>query len=309
MTRKCLGCGIVLQKDDPLKIGYTPKIENDYCMRCFKIIHYNKKIEVTLPKSNKEILNKINEYNYFVLFLCDFLNIYEKVINTYKKITAPKILVITKSDLIPKNIIKEKLINNIKKIYSIDEDVILSSTNNKEELSKIANKIKTKKNILLAGYTNAGKSSLLMKLTGEVITISKKSNTTLDFFAKKYADVKVIDSPGFVPENFLDDYLPDKRINPRTYQLEEKYYLEFLGFEFSFSLDNYITIYMSNTISIEKRRKKDNTYREISIPANCDIIIKGVGFINSKIACELKTNIDENLIEIRESLVGGTKNE
>ena len=36
-NKKCLGCGVVLQNDNILNIGYTPSLENDYCMRCFKV--------------------------------------------------------------------------------------------------------------------------------------------------------------------------------------------------------------------------------------------------------------------------------
>ena len=41
MSKKCKGCGVLLQQDDKNAIGYTPKISGDYCQRCFRITHYD----------------------------------------------------------------------------------------------------------------------------------------------------------------------------------------------------------------------------------------------------------------------------
>ena len=111
MTKKCLGCGATLQDSDSRILGYTPKLSNDLCMRCFKLKHYGVLTNAGKTQDNMILLKKINKKKGFVIFLIDFLNIYEDIINIYKKITLPKILVITKSDLIPKNIKKHKLFN------------------------------------------------------------------------------------------------------------------------------------------------------------------------------------------------------
>ena len=55
MTKKCSGCGAILQSINQKDKGYIPpnKITNsNYCERCFQIIHYNKKIEVN---ENREV--------------------------------------------------------------------------------------------------------------------------------------------------------------------------------------------------------------------------------------------------------------
>ena len=39
--KRCRGCGAVLQTEDRTLPGYTPKAENDYCQRCFRLIHYD----------------------------------------------------------------------------------------------------------------------------------------------------------------------------------------------------------------------------------------------------------------------------
>ena len=37
---KCVGCGISMQDSNKNALGYTPNIDNKYCERCFKTIHY-----------------------------------------------------------------------------------------------------------------------------------------------------------------------------------------------------------------------------------------------------------------------------
>ena len=95
------------------------------------------------------------------MFLIDFLNLYDEVINTYKAINNKKILVITKSDLIPKNIKKDTLIKKIKTIYKIDEDIIITSSKTKENINVLKEIIIKNKNVLICGFTNSGKSSLI----------------------------------------------------------------------------------------------------------------------------------------------------
>lgn len=116
--KKCLGCGVVLQNTDKDALGYTPKLENDLCIRCYKLKHYGNLINSGKHQDNAKLLKEIDKKNGHVLFLIDFLNIYNDVMETYKKIKCSKTLVVTKSDLIPKNIKKEKLVK-ILKIYMI----------------------------------------------------------------------------------------------------------------------------------------------------------------------------------------------
>ena len=61
MIKKCLGCGIFLQDKDVNSLGYTPKIENDLCQRCFKLKHYGEKIDIEKKQNNNTIINKINK--------------------------------------------------------------------------------------------------------------------------------------------------------------------------------------------------------------------------------------------------------
>ena len=65
MSKKCIGCGAILQSDDKDKIGYIRKEkleDSNYCERCFKITNYGdfKKIDTT-GEEYIEIYKNINK--------------------------------------------------------------------------------------------------------------------------------------------------------------------------------------------------------------------------------------------------------
>ena len=83
MNKRCIGCGAVLQDTDKKALGYTPKLNNKYCMRCFR------------------------------------LTINKEIIDIYSKITTKKCILLTKVDLLPRNINLNNYVNNIKYVYKI----------------------------------------------------------------------------------------------------------------------------------------------------------------------------------------------
>lgn len=302
---KCMGCGAILQNTDKLKDGYTSKIDSKLCQRCFKIKNYGENIVNIKPINNEDIITKINKEKGFVIFLLDFLNIYEEVITTYKKIKLPKIIVLTKSDLIPKNILKNTLINNLKNIYHIKEDIIYTSSKNKDNINFIKDIIFQEKKVYFLGYTNSGKSSLINALANSDLTISKRSNTTLDFIKIKTNEGIIFDTPGFVPNNFLDNMLPKKMIRPIIYQLKNKYLLKINDYRISSRENNNLILYFTNDILISKRVKREELPKKIKVKENTDLIIKGLGFILIKKNTIISTDIPENLLEIRPTIIGG----
>lgn len=298
---KCVGCGIKLQEKDKNELGYTPNLNNELCERCFKLKNYNVLTNKGINIDNNKLINKINELNTCVLFLVDFINLDSEVIDAYKKIKSKKILIITKADIIPKNIKYQKLIQNIKNIYEIKEDLILTSSKTKLNIKTITKICLEEKNICLAGFTNAGKSSLINALVGSDITVSKKSNTTQDFIKLNVDGINIYDAPGFM-SNINRENIPRSIIRPITYQFPSKHYLLIQDIKLNILEDSNFTIYVGNEANIIRRKENENVECKIIVPKNSDVIIKGFCFINFKNTCMISLNTKD--YEIRPSIVG-----
>ena len=318
MTKRCIGCGAVLQNTDKNKNGYTPKLENKYCMRCFRLTNYNDLTETITEKDNEKIIATINKNNEYSFFLIDATNITREAVDIYQSIKTRKCLLLTKIDLLPNNITVNNYVNKFKKIYNIKEEVYFLSATKKVNVSrilKIMDNLNLKKAYIL-GCTNAGKSTLInAMLNNKTITTSRIPNTTLDFINLYIEDKILTDTPGFVTTTtpFITDKKYYKkidykeRIKPITYQtketaslvLEENYRLSNFGL-------NSVTTYFNNNILVKRDFKQNVDSLEIKIMANTDIVIKDLGFINIKKPCTLKISKNlENLIEFRPSLIGG----
>lgn len=298
---KCVGCGIKLQEKDKNELGYTPNLNNELCERCFKLKNYNILTNKGINIDNDKLINKINELNTCVLFLVDFINLDSEVIEAYKKIKSKKILIITKADIIPKNIKYQKLIQNIKNIYDIKEDLILTSSKTKLNIKTITKLCLEEKNICLAGFTNAGKSSLINALVGSDITVSKKSNTTQDFIKLNVDGINIYDAPGFM-SNINRENIPRSIIRPITYQFPSKHYLLIQDIKLNILENSNFTIYVGNEANIIRRKENENVECKIIVPKNSDVIIKGICFINFKNTCMISLNTKD--YEIRPSIVG-----
>lgn len=298
---KCVGCGIKLQEKDKNELGYTPNLNNELCERCFKLKNYNILTNKGINIDNDKLINKINELNTCVLFLVDFINLDSEVIDAYKKIKSKKILIITKADIIPKNIKYQKLIQNIKNIYDIKEDLILTSSKTKLNIKTITKICLEEKNICLAGFTNAGKSSLINALVGSDITVSKKPNTTQDFIKLNVDGINIYDAPGFM-SNINRENIPRSIIRPITYQFPSKHYLLIQDIKLNILEDSNFTIYVGNEANIIRRKENENVECKIIVPKNSDVIIKGFCFINFKNTCMISLNTKD--YEIRPSIVG-----
>ena len=298
---KCVGCGIKLQGKDKNELGYTPNLNNALCERCFKLKNYNILTNKGINIDNDKLINKINELNTCVLFLVDFINLDSEVIDAYKKIKSKKILIITKADIIPKNIKYQKLIQNIKNIYDIKEDLILTSSKTKLNIKTITKICLEEKNICLAGFTNAGKSSLINALVGSDITVSKKSNTTQDFIKLNVDGINIYDAPGFM-SNINRENIPRSIIRPITYQFPSKHYLLIQDIKLNILENANFTIYVGNEANIIRRKENENVECKIIVPKNSDVIIKGFCFINFKNTCMISLNTKD--YEIRPSIVG-----
>ena len=312
MIKTCPGCGSILQFDDPNKVGYSPKKDAKLCERCFKLKNYNEKKIIDLKYNNEDIINLLNSEAKSIIFVTDFLNLSNKVINIFKKINVRnKYLVINKIDYIPNSINKDKYISWIKDTYKINENIILVSAERGFNTRVINNLLDDNKDTYICGFTNSGKSTIIKKL-GELndkeipILTSLMPNTTLDVIKIKLGDNKYIyDTPGFINSFDFDENLyPKKFLKPVTLQTKGNDIISINNQIFiKTDKENSFTFYMSNEVDIKKVYDKElNLNNEITLGENNELVIDNYGFINIKNPCTIITNLDNNDIEVRSSM-------
>ena len=208
---------------------------------------------------------------------------------------------LTKSDIIPKNIKYQKLIKNIKDVYEIKEDIIICSSKTKLNMNIIKNICLLNKKVCMVGFTNAGKSSLINALTGSSITVSKRENTTQEIMKIEYLDTVIYDAPGFMSKINREN-IPKSIIKPITYQFPSKHYLMINDVKLNILEDTNFTIYVGSDAKIERRKEQENVSCNIIVESNSDVIIKGLMFINFKKTSVINLNTKD--YEIRASIVG-----
>ena len=311
MIKTCPGCGSELQYKDPKKIGYSPKKYAKLCERCFKLKNYNQREVIDLKYSNEDIIDLISNKDGAIFFITDFLNISNKVIETFKKINHHnKYLVINKIDYIPKSISLEKYSKYIKNTYKIKNDIILISAIKKISLNNLNNRIREFKNSYICGYTNSGKSTIIneiCKLNGKNgnILSSLMPNTTLDLIKIRLDEnIHIFDTPGFINEfKFIEDSFPKNYIKPVTIQTKENDIIK-LGDDILIKCDmnkNSFTFYVADLVKVSKvYNVNKNICNKLEIDDNSDLVIYGYGFINIKNKCNVFINTDN--YEIRKSM-------
>lgn len=316
MNKICFGCGAHLQFEDKSKIGYVPEEKyetSDYCQRCFRMKHYGDFEKSEKPKSIKSIINTVNKNAKFVVFLVDFINIYDDVIEIFKSIKKPKVLVVSKSDIIPESISFSQIKSYLRVVYKIKEDILF--TNNKSNLNTLSKVLYGKEEVYFLGLTNAGKSTLINHLmekeksNNKKLTTSYKENTTLDFVRIKVGNLTIIDSPGFVLNHYeLDKNTNiDNEIKPITYQNKTTCtYVVKDAFKIKIEGTTNAIFYFSKNVKLERLYNKEIIGTTFKVKGNRDIVISGLGFI--KLTGDAKITISEEVmkyINIRPSITGG----
>ena len=316
MSKICFGCGAHLQYSTPDKIGYVKEEkygEADYCERCYKMIHYGKYEKNREPKTIKEIVGTVNKNASYVVFLMDFIDVFDETINIFKSIKVPKVLAISKSDIIPKNVSFSQIRAYLRVTYGIKEEIVFTSS--KTNLNTFLKTIFGKKEIYFLGLTNSGKSTLINAILDKYesknrrIATSYKENTTMDFIRINLGDTVLIDSPGFVIENFEVDKNTNIStvISPITYQNKNAC---------TYDLGNILKIriegptsaifYFSSKVPITRLYNKEIIGMTFKVSGNSDIVICGLGFI--KVTKDVNITVPMDLmkyINIRPSITGG----
>ena len=300
MSKICYGCGSKLQYKDLDKEGYIPKDKYDeggYCQRCFKLIHYGINNASNTPKSIEQIISAVNGDDKFVIFLCDFLSLSDKVLDIFKKINKRKLLLISKSDIIPSGVNPVRVKEFISNYYDIDDDIKFISSYRNNGVEALINYLE-KNNIsesYVLGLSNSGKSTLINKIMELMdcdlkrITTSSKQNTTLDF-------IRIISI-----ENKLKDYL-----KPKAFQMKEGEVLKVDNMFIKFNKSTNVTLYVNNDLYVKKYYKDIEFNDEVKLDDNSDLVLLGVGFISFKKGSTIGlNNIAVKDIEIRDSIFGG----
>ena len=324
---KCLGCGSILNYDNPNILGYTSKKDSNYCERCFRIKNYGEYKSV-IKDNNEfiEILKEINNTDSLVILVTDIFNLPENFDVITNNINNPIMLVLTKRDILPKSLYEERLLNYIDNYKLNLLDKIIVSSNNNYNMDELINKIKqykTNNNVYVVGYTNAGKSTLINKLIYNysdnlpTITTSILPSTTLNSIEIKFDDsLTLIDTPGILEENSIDNFIdvkllkkitPKNTIKPITYQIKKRQYI-YIEDLLKLSLENNnVTIFMSNNLKIErlyKDRSMELETKKIEVFPNTDLVISGLGFIKFTKREVIEVNvIKDTKIYIRKSFI------
>ena len=115
MNKYCNGCGVKMQDDNILGLGFTTSLENDLCMRCFRVKNYSDYESVSSSVIDYEsIFNGISKSNDLVLYVVDILNLPNNLLEIRERLDNDCILVLNKRDLLPLSVKEEKIIEYLK---------------------------------------------------------------------------------------------------------------------------------------------------------------------------------------------------
>lgn len=247
---RCIGCGSVIQSENPKDPGYVPqsKVSNEdiVCRRCFRLKNYNEITPLSITKEDYfNIISEIGNSNSLIVKVIDIFDIEGSLIPQIAKLTNFNDLVIiaNKVDLLPKSVKESKLLHHLRKIIADNNlkplKIFLMSAKKNKNLDEIIEEIEELsdgRDIYVVGATNVGKSTfinaLLKSYAGtkeDIITVSSNAGTTLDLIKIPFGEHSIIDTPGLINENQITHYIstktlravtPKKEIKPKSFQLE-----------------------------------------------------------------------------------------
>ena len=323
MIKHCSGCGVKMQDDNILGIGFTTSLDNDMCMRCFRLKNYGDYESVSSNVIDYDsIFDGINSGNDLVLYVVDILNIPNNLREIREKLDNDCILVLNKRDLLPLSVKDEKIVEYLRNEKLGYDDIITVSSEKNTNMDLLFNKVlkhKKSKNVYVVGYTNAGKSSLISKFIknygdGDTkLTVAPLPTTTLDkIIIPINEELTLIDTPGLVDYdniiNFVDKKMykklnSKKEIKPKTYQLGKNESLligDLVRINYLEGDRNSLTFYIPNEIKIRRCRFKSDNLKELSnrefdIGYYEDLVIRGLGFIKIVASCKIEIFINKDV--------------
>ena len=293
----CIGCGAIIQTEDPKGTGYTPQsalnkmLESEgplYCQRCFRLRNYNELQPASLTDDDfLKMLSSIADEDALVVFVVDLFDLYGSMISGLKRFLGdnPILFVANKVDLYPKSVNRNRLkawIERHAKEYGIKPvDTLLVSGHKRIQIDELLEKIneyRKGKDAYVVGVTNVGKSTLINKLiqsigeTGEVITTSQYPGTTLGQIDIPFDEhSSLVDTPGIIHRHQITHYLaekemkkvlPQKELQPKTFQLNSEQTI-FIGglirVDYEQGERNSFTFYTPQTIDLHRTKLEKAT--------------------------------------------------
>ncbi len=322
-SKYCAGCGIKLQDENILNIGFTTNLENELCMRCFRVKNYGEYESVSSTIIDYEqIIENINKTKDLVLYVVDILNLPYDLEKMRRLTNNDILLVLNKRDLLPLSVKDEKIIEYLKKRELGYQDIIIVSSEKNLNMDLLLIKIRRwqrSKNVYVVGYTNAGKSSLISKFIknygdGDTkLTIAPLPSTTLNKIVIPINDeLTLIDTPGIVDSSNIINYVDrkmykklnsKKEIKAKTYQLMPKQCLligDIMRLNYLEGDRNSLTFYIPNEIKIHRcmyrnKTMTDLTRRCVSVRYGEDLVINGLGFIKIVAECTIELYINKDI--------------
>ncbi|WP_097157256.1 ribosome biogenesis GTPase YqeH [Bacillus oleivorans] len=292
----CIGCGVLIQTEDPEKIGYAPpsalEKEEIVCKRCFRLKHYNEVQDVELTDDDfLKMIHRISQDDALVVKIVDIFDFNGSWLNGIQRFAGknPVLLIGNKVDLLPKSVKQSKLIQwmnkQAKELGLKPLDIALVSAHKgigMEEAISLIEHHRNGRNVYVVGTTNVGKSTFINKIieqvagAKDVITTSHFPGTTLDFIRIPLDDEQsMIDTPGIinrhqmahvVSKKDLKVITPKKEIKPKVYQLNEGQTLFYGGLgrlDFIIGERHSFIHYFSNELPIHRTKieKADELYQ------------------------------------------------
>ena len=280
---KCKGCGVELQNTDKESVGYVVNLEQKYCQRCFRLLHYgDTKALNSNFVTNEKIIDIYKRYaNELFVVIIDILDALvieqDDLLDLFKDYNT--VLVVNKTDLMPENMTDEKLSSLFsKKLFNLNRKypkIRCAIMTNKHESEFNAQFLETlddlhAKRVVFAGRANAGKSSLINKLIkNNELTTSMYPGTTLSDVEIMYGNYLFIDTPGLVDLHNYSTHLSsekyklskiDKTIKAQIFQFVDRqsyFYQGLLRVDVEPEKKASISFYINNNQEIH-RTKTDN---------------------------------------------------
>ena len=333
MSKKCIGCGSVLQTENVDLEGFVRSSvydKSEYCERCFKIMHYGEYSVLDKKIDTDGIIRNINSDIYAdVAFLIDVLNINENLKKTINRFKNNKYILITKKDVLPKSLKEKKLIEYVRKNICDTENIMCISAVKNYNIDAFMRKITHDgvRRLYIVGFTNSGKSTFInhmlsSNLKQPVITTSSIPNTTASFITIKLnSKLTIVDTPGFIDNNaiynFVDyhkvvKYYPRKEIKVKTFQVRSTYSVvinDFLRIENIGKKSNSFSFYMNDKLRYEKVKEKNDKLKTLpsvsyEFDEPTDILINGLGFIRVTKPGSVKIYVlDAKMVSKRKSMI------